>query len=119
MGVSAREESQPYSPCKSLSACRNACSAPGSGRVSSSISHRYAYPACAAAAAHAVEEWAGSGHVSPCEPWSATESMAAYLERYPGVLAFLGIRNPEAGTGAGHHTTRFDVDDAWQYLKEE
>ena len=49
-----------------------------------------------------------------------------------GVLAFLGIRNPEAGTGAGHHTTRFDVDDAalslgvastvgyaWQYLKKE
>lgn len=89
-------------------------------------------PASAARAARAVEEWAGPGHLSPCEPWSATESMAVYLEKYPGVLAFLGIRNPVAGTGAGHHTTRFDVDDdalavgvaatvgyTWQYLEEE
>ncbi len=26
-------------------------------------------------------------------------------------MAFLGIRNPEAGTGAGHHNEYFDVDE--------
>lgn len=68
-------------------------------------------PECAALAARAAEEVLGPGHVVPCEPWFATDSMALYLAKYPGVYAFLGIQNEAKGTGAGHHTAQFDVDD--------
>ena len=45
------------------------------------------------------------------DPWYASESMSFYLEKYPGVFGLLGIRNPEKGTGANHHTSKFDVDE--------
>lgn len=43
--------------------------------------------------------------------WYASESFSNYCKAYPGVLAFLGIRNPEYGSGAEHHNGRFDVDE--------
>lgn len=43
--------------------------------------------------------------------WYASESFCNYCKAYPGVLAFLGIRNPEYGSGAQHHNERFDVDE--------
>ncbi|MEG2097124.1 MAG: amidohydrolase [Pseudoflavonifractor sp.] len=67
-------------------------------------------PETSAIAAHAIEEALGPQYLSTCAPWFATESMALYLQNYPGTFAFLGIENPEKGTGAGHHTTQFEVD---------
>ena len=52
------------------------------------------------------------GTVSSCPKWYASESYSMYLERYPGVFAFLGIRNEELGSGAEHHNEKFDVDDS-------
>lgn len=46
------------------------------------------------------------------EPWYATESFGRYQHRCPGVLALLGIRNPEVGSGEEHHNPRFDIDEA-------
>lgn len=43
--------------------------------------------------------------------WYASESFGGYLRAYPGVLALLGIKNPEYGSGAEHHNERFDVDE--------
>lgn len=67
---------------------------------------------CSNLAKEAIEEVLGTGIVQSCDSWLATESMAVYLNKYPGILAFLGIKNTELGTGAGHHTPQFDVDDS-------
>ena len=42
----------------------------------------------------------------------ASESFGRYLQEYPGVLALLGIKNLEYGSGAEHHNERFDVDES-------
>ncbi len=65
-----------------------------------------------ALAAEALNEIFPEGTVSDCPKWYASESYSIYLERYPGVFAFLGIRNEEFGSGAEHHNERFDVDDS-------
>ena len=70
---------------------------------------------CTAAARRAAEEVLGKSCLKDCPMWFATESMAVYQEKYPGVFAFLGIRNPEKGYGAGHHTKEFDLNE--QILK--
>lgn len=51
-------------------------------------------------------EWQGD-----CDRWYASETFCACLSRWPGALAFLGIRNEEVGSGAEHHNERFDVDE--------
>ena len=41
----------------------------------------------------------------------ASESYSRYCHRYPGIMALLGIKNPEYGSGAEHHNEKFDVDE--------
>ncbi len=51
-------------------------------------------------------------HISPdCGKWYASESYSRYLERYPGALGLLGIRNEAVGSGAPHHNGKFDIDE--------
>jgi len=54
----------------------------------------------------------GEDALGPCKRWFASESFSLYLERYPGALGFLGIRNPEYGSGAPHHNEKFDIDES-------
>ncbi len=54
----------------------------------------------------------GKDAVVDSEPWYASESFSMYLKQYPGVMAHLGIRNDELGTGAEHHNSKFDVDES-------
>jgi len=54
----------------------------------------------------------GMTSVVACQPWMASESMSAYLKLWPGVLAFVGIRNEKTGCGANHHTPQFDIDES-------
>lgn len=51
-----------------------------------------------------------------CEKWYASESFSKYLEKYPGVFAFLGIRNEEYGSGAEHHSGKFDIDESGLWI---
>jgi len=44
-------------------------------------------------------------------PWCASETFAHYTREYPGVFAYLGIRNEAYGSGAPHHSGHFDVDE--------
>lgn len=62
-------------------------------------------------AKNSLAEILPEGSLIPCEPWYASESFGIYLQGYKGVFAFLGIKNPEAGTGAMHHNEYFDVDE--------
>jgi len=48
----------------------------------------------------------------PSTPWMASESMSAYLKLWPGILAFVGVRNEKIGCGANHHTPQFDLDES-------
>ena len=59
----------------------------------------------------AVTEVVGEEHLGHCEPWYVSESMAFYMNHFPGVFGLLGIRNPELGSGANHHTAEFDLDE--------
>lgn len=45
------------------------------------------------------------------EKWFASESFSLYSNKYPSVLAFVGIANDDLGSGAEHHNSRFDIDD--------
>lgn len=67
--------------------------------------------ACAAAAQAALEPLLPAGTLVSCEPWYAGECYCWWLERYPGVLALLGIRNRAEGYGAPHHHDRFDLNE--------
>lgn len=68
--------------------------------------------ACAKLAKKAVKEIYGDEAVPDVfQHWYASESFGKYLQEYPGVLALLGIRNFDYGSGAEHHNERFDVDE--------
>lgn len=43
-------------------------------------------------------------------PAFGSESFSGYSELAPSVFVKLGIKNEELGSGAGHHTAKFDVD---------
>lgn len=65
-------------------------------------------PACAALARNAVPaEW-----LTQCDKWYASETFSAYLGRWPGAMAFLGVRNEALGCAAEHHNEHFDLDEA-------
>ena len=53
------------------------------------------------------DEW-----LADCDPWYASETFSEYMNRWPGALAFLGVKNEEVGSGAEHHNERFDLDEA-------
>lgn len=66
---------------------------------------------CSQIAEKAIKEMMGEDNLGNCPMWFATESMAVYQKEYPGVFAFLGIKNEEKGYGAGHHTKEFDFNE--------
>ncbi len=64
-----------------------------------------------AIATRVLNEVLPEGTVVECEPWYAGESFHYYLDKWPGVLAFLGIKNEAEGYGAPHHNDRFDFNE--------
>lgn len=50
------------------------------------------------------------------EPYLGSESFASMLKMYPGVYAFLGVRNEELGICADNHNPNFDIDEKGLYL---
>lgn len=66
---------------------------------------------CAGLIEEGLKDLLPEGAVSKCDPWYASESFQRYLEKYPGVFAFLGIKNDAYGSGAPHHNSFFDVDE--------
>jgi len=67
--------------------------------------------ACSELAKTELKDILPEGTISPCEKWFASESFGRYLTIYPGVFAFLGIKNPDYGSGAQHHNEYFDIDE--------
>lgn len=72
-------------------------------------------PALSALAERAVQKVC-PGAVVDQEPWMASESFAWYQAEFGGVFAFVGMQNPELGSGALHHNGKFDVDEGCMTL---
>ena len=73
-------------------------------------------PACAQFARKVIADEIGAEQVMTTEPWMGSESFSHYLKLWPGVFAFLGVRNMEKGVGAAHHNHLFDIDEDALYL---
>ncbi len=58
----------------------------------------------------------GDEVLSECARWYGSESYSKYLERWPGAIGFLGIKNQAYGSGAAHHNGKFDIDESVLYL---
>ena len=54
----------------------------------------------------------GGDYLGSVEPWMASEVFGLTQLKWPGVFGFVGINNPEKGTGALHHNGAFDVDES-------
>ena len=70
------------------------------------------HPDAAAFVKKNIVEKMGEQYYEKCDPWMASESYSLYLKMWPGVLCFLGINNPELGSGAEHHNKHFDLDES-------
>jgi amidohydrolase len=51
------------------------------------------------------------GSVIQFEPRYGSDFFGRYMERWPGIMAHLGIKNDEYGSGAAHHNSFFDIDE--------
>lgn len=66
---------------------------------------------CATIATEAVKKSLGADALYSYPAWMASETFSFYQKYFPGVFAFLGIKNEAKGTGADHHNPQFDLDE--------
>src|SRR5690625_13558 len=66
---------------------------------------------CAGIAKEAVISSLGEEALTNAPAWMASEPFSFYQKYFPGVFAFLGIKNEAKGTGAEHHNEHFDIDE--------
>lgn len=66
---------------------------------------------CSEIATNAVNAAIGEQAIFNYPAWMASEPFALYLKYFPGVFAFVGIKNEEKGTGAEHHNAYFELDE--------
>lgn len=62
-------------------------------------------------AAKSIEKLYGSEAVAPMEKVTGGEDFAMYLEKAPGVIAFVGVRNEDKGCNYPQHHERFNIDE--------
>ena len=73
-------------------------------------------PGVAARMRNTLETHLGPDVLGACDRWYASDCYGVYLQKWPGVYGFLGIRNEEKGSGAPHHSPEFDVDESVLWL---
>lgn len=66
---------------------------------------------CSESIKQTVERYFGREQYLPCKANLGSESFAHYVDKYSGALAFLGIKNNEAGSGSPLHSPCFDLDE--------
>lgn len=71
----------------------------------------YNDPLLSVVAAGSAKKLFGEKSVVTCLPWSASEDFAKYLEKAPGVFAFIGGRNERKKTSFPPHHPEFDIDE--------
>ncbi len=68
-------------------------------------------PECSKIATGSVEKLLGKDGVVEMEKTTGGEDFAYFLEKVPGVFAFVGIRNEEKGACYPHHHDKFNMDE--------
>ena len=53
----------------------------------------------------------GAENVVQVTPETGSDSFGQYLKQWPGCYAFLGVKNPQKGSGASLHNSQFDLDE--------
>ncbi|TCO76961.1 M20 family metallopeptidase [Marinisporobacter balticus] len=66
---------------------------------------------CSKIAGKSVEKLLGIESLVNMERVTGGEDFAMYLEKVPGALAFVGVRNEEKGANYPHHHPRFSIDE--------
>lgn len=69
-------------------------------------------PRCSDIAAASVRELAGERAVTRFDTMMASENYGCFLEKYPGVMAFVGVKNEACGAIYPHHHPQFNIDEA-------
>ena len=87
-------------------------------RVDAKLEWRYIVPptvndpAISALAANAAKKALGPDALTPYDKTNGGEDFAYYMEKVPGAVAFLGIRNEECGAVWVNHSGHFCVDES-------
>lgn len=63
-------------------------------------------------AIEAVKKIAGENSLTLYDTLMASENFAEFQVKYPGVFAFVGVRNDECGANYPHHHPKFNIDEA-------
>ena len=71
---------------------------------------------CSAVATTAAEKVGGQEAVSPLDLIMASENYGFFVDRYPGIYAFIGVRNEKINACYPHHHPKFDIDEATFFL---
>lgn len=66
---------------------------------------------CSKIAEQSVLDFLGEDGLSLFEKTTGSEDMAYYLEKIPGVIAFVGMQNPGKGSDFPHHHPKFNIDE--------
>ncbi|WBW49647.1 amidohydrolase [Peptoniphilus equinus] len=69
-------------------------------------------PGAVATAHAALTHYIGEEVFEPMAQVNGGEDFSFYLDKKPGVFAFVGTRNVEKGCAAAHHNERFDIDES-------
>ena len=59
-----------------------------------------------------TQAWSDENVSASAPKWFGCEFFGFYMQRYPGALTMLGIRNEALGSGAEHHNVHFDLDES-------
>jgi amidohydrolase len=67
-------------------------------------------------AADAVRKISSAGDLISLSPLMVSENFGDFLDIYPGLMAFLGVRNDACGACYPHHHPKFNIDEEPLYL---
>ena len=68
-------------------------------------------PSCGDIAKCTAHDIFGGDNVISMKPEMTSESFSAAQKLYPGIYAFIGVRNDCVGTGGELHSPEFDIDE--------
>ncbi|KUO76246.1 MAG: peptidase M20 [Clostridia bacterium BRH_c25] len=66
---------------------------------------------CSEIAKQSVLDFLGEEGLALFEKTTGSEDMAYYLEKVPGIIAFVGTQNPGKGSDFPHHHPKFNIDE--------
>lgn len=70
---------------------------------------------CSRMAEETVQALFGAEELIPFPPLMVSENFGDFLEVYPGLMAFVGVRNESLGACFAHHHPQFNIDEAALY----